>query len=57
MGIALTEQELGSTLQFKIKRECRASTPEGIFTRKRSPVSPGFERSEEPLYDDYSSGD
>lgn len=55
--VTLTEQDLGSTLQFKVKRECRETTPNGIFARKRSPASPSFERQEEPLFDDHSSED
>jgi len=54
-GAALSDQELGSTLLFKIKRECRASSPTDIFKRRGPPDSPGFERLSEPLLDDFNS--
>ena len=37
-GASLTEQDLGSTLHFKVKRECRAASPNNKFRRKGSPT-------------------
>ena len=57
-GVPLTEQDLGSTLQFKVKRECRAMTPNNKFRRKGSPTQQSFERAiDDPFLNDYSGSD
>ena len=51
-GTTLTEKDLGSTLQFKVNRECRVELSDNKFRRKRS-----SQHMDELYFNDYSDSE